>query len=145
MTSIPNTQFCDSCVAVNVHIPETLTSLANTLDALAQDLSKDGDLRCVELQHLNEGRVRMCGCRYDMGTADPSIWPDMTKLWRFTSQGQLSASSEGEATNEAKGFKNFGISLARFTRNLVAGEEHNQEKALWVLFIIARAHDVIVR
>jgi hypothetical protein len=55
MSTIPeNTQFCDACAAINVHVPETVTFLENTLDALADRLSKDGEFRCVSSLHWIE-------------------------------------------------------------------------------------------
>jgi hypothetical protein len=65
-----------------------------------------------------------------MGTAEPSIWPNLIKLWRSTCEGHLSGSSDGEISKEEQGVKDLSINLAKFTRNLVAGEDHNQTQAL---------------
>ena len=73
-----------------------------------------------------KGSFEHCECRYDMGTGEPTIWPVLVNLWRSICEGHLSVQGEGTE----KGFKDLAVSLARFTRNLAAGEDHNQKQAL---------------
>jgi hypothetical protein len=62
MATIPeNTQFCDACAAVDSQVPETMASLGKTLEDLAQQLAKDGDLRCVVFQTVGIEHDRTLG------------------------------------------------------------------------------------
>ncbi|KAJ7695081.1 spinocerebellar ataxia type 10 protein domain-containing protein, partial [Mycena rosella] len=67
-----------------------------------------------------------------------ALWVDLRKLWRDLSRAQLTfwenddsdEEAEGEVETEKQhGFRMLAASLARFTRNLVAGVPHNQMKA----------------
>ncbi|KAF8727186.1 hypothetical protein AX14_007502 [Amanita brunnescens Koide BX004] len=63
---------------------------------------------------------------------DPSLWSDLQKLWKGLVRTQLTFwdDSEGdEADVQQPRLKNLCLSVARFTRNLVAGVPHNQEQA----------------
>ncbi|KAI0372746.1 hypothetical protein BV20DRAFT_991022 [Pilatotrama ljubarskyi] len=63
--------------------------------------------------------------RQNMGNANsPSIWPTLHRLWQITSHAHADPDPE-----DASPLIALSVSLARFTRNLVAATPSNQEKA----------------
>ncbi|KZV72208.1 hypothetical protein PENSPDRAFT_742856 [Peniophora sp. CONT] len=84
--------------------PDEYGRICRSLDDVALSLGKDPNLR----RHL--------------GTSSPSIWPALGKMWGDTA---ATVEKEEEETGEAA----LVTSLARVTRNLVAGIAHNQEHA----------------
>ena len=78
-------------------------------------------------------------CRQQLGASDPPLWPDLRRLWRDLSRSLLTYcdgdDSEGEEAgdgdkNKQHGLREMCVSLAKFTRNLVAGVQENQNGAL---------------
>ncbi|KAG6910234.1 hypothetical protein DXG01_012369 [Tephrocybe rancida] len=69
-----------------------------------------------------------------MGGADASLWGDLRKLWKDLTRAQLTFwdvdddETEG-ASNREKDLRTVCGSLAKFTRNLVAGVPENQVRA----------------
>ncbi|KAK2463664.1 hypothetical protein APHAL10511_004415 [Amanita phalloides] len=91
----------------------TTISLANVLDATSGKLARSKQTR------------------EELG-ADPSIWFDLRRIWTDLARAQLTFwdDSEGDdQTDRQSHLKNICLSVARFTRNLVAGVPHNQELA----------------
>ncbi|KAF9221388.1 hypothetical protein BS17DRAFT_797175 [Gyrodon lividus] len=100
-----NTTFCKLCDAfLDGDGKESVTPLTGTLDSIASDLARNDDLRT------------------QMGTDSPSIWPTLHKLWDVLA-GQVASQEDDVST------RTLGISVARFTRNLVAGIPTNQQNA----------------
>lgn len=95
----------------------SLAAFAKVADEVAAALASDSDLR------------------FYFGD-DPSIWPALRKLWRDLSRAQLTFWDTSEDDEEARddgeqqrAMKVACVSLARFTRNLVAAVPYNQEQA----------------
>lgn len=90
--------------------------LISALDAVAHDLTR-------KLQK-----------RTELGS-DPSLWPELRRLWKDLARAHLSFwddSETDEAEDQSKRqlhLRNLSISVARFTRNLVAGVPDNQVQA----------------
>ena len=61
-----------------------------------------------------------------MGDQEPSIWPFLGQLWRDLSGSQAAADDDGRFAQNT----DLVLSLARFTRNLVADVRYNQQQAL---------------
>jgi ataxin-10 len=57
---------------------------------------------------------------------EPSIWPDLQKLWHTVADAQLSSRHSWDGDEES--LQMFSVNLAKFTRNLVAGVPYNQDK-----------------
>ena len=75
--------------------------------------------------------------RTDAG-ADPRLWADLRKLWRDLTRMQLSfwdnddsddEDDEGSGSGHEDSLRAISTSLAKFTRNLVAGVPENQSRA----------------
>jgi ataxin-10 len=78
-------------------------------------------------------------CRQRVGASNPTIWPNLRRLWRDLAHAQLTYwdtnDSEGEQagdgdTNKERALRAICASLAKFTRNLVADVQENQNAAL---------------
>lgn len=65
-----------------------------------------------------------------MGEEEPSVWPDLRRLWATITAAHSGLTSEDEDSGQEPTLRNLCISLARFTRNLVAAVPYNQERAL---------------
>lgn len=103
-----NVRFCEICVGfLRKSGKDSVPSLTRTLDTIASDLAKDGDLR-----------VRM-------GSENPSIWPSLQQLWNFLADYP-------SADADVVELRLLVISVARFTRNIVAGVAVNQQNAFTV-------------
>ena len=66
-----------------------------------------------------------CYDSQQLGTGSPSVWPALGKMWSDTANA---VEKEDEDNGEAA----LVTSLAKLTRNLVAGIAQNQEQALCV-------------
>ncbi|KIP08818.1 hypothetical protein PHLGIDRAFT_68694, partial [Phlebiopsis gigantea 11061_1 CR5-6] len=67
--------------------------------------------------------------RIDMGRAEPSAWPALRRLWTMTSAAHTGLIVDEDDSDLASTLRALCISIARFTRNLVAAVPHNQERA----------------
>jgi len=109
-------QWKQACTAFDISIGSSIASLVNALETIAKALAQDDQLR------VHIGFV-------------PSLWIDLRKLWRDLTRTQLTFwdgdDSEGEGGEESKNkdLRMMCASLAKFTRNLVAGVPHNQTRA----------------
>ncbi|KIK61590.1 hypothetical protein GYMLUDRAFT_243286 [Collybiopsis luxurians FD-317 M1] len=115
--------FKNACSIFDINAIDSHQALCDSLDTLAGDLGKDKQ------------------ARIQLGAAD--VWADISKLWQGLVHAQLTFwdgddSDDGEdggSTASAKEKRKqhslcaLCISLARFTRNLVAGVPANQVKA----------------
>ncbi|KIL00750.1 hypothetical protein PAXRUDRAFT_795060 [Paxillus rubicundulus Ve08.2h10] len=101
-----NAAFCSLCDAfLGGNDKESVTSLlAGTLDSISGDLAQN------------------IGLRAQIGADSPSIWPSLRQLWVFLA-GQVESQEVNVST------QTLITSLARFTRNLVAGITTNQQNA----------------
>lgn len=104
-----NVRFCEICTGClsNKSGKNSVPSLTRALDTIASDLAKDGDLR-----------IRM-------GSENPSIWPSLQQLWNFLADYPSADADVAE-------LRILVISVARFTRNIVAGVAANQQNAFAV-------------
>lgn len=64
-----------------------------------------------------------------MGRASPDVWADLRRLWAMTAAAHSSLTSEDEDDDQEATLRALCISLARFTRNLVAAVPYNQQRA----------------
>ncbi|KAI4517743.1 hypothetical protein K525DRAFT_273327 [Schizophyllum commune Loenen D] len=114
-------RFKQGAEALDLRDFASLSSLSSTLDAISTPLASDVELRA------------------SFGS-NPSIYPSLRKLWRDLSHAQLTFwadegddDDEGEASLEdseqQRATKGACLSLARFTRNLVAAVSENQNRA----------------
>ncbi|KAF9048221.1 hypothetical protein BDZ89DRAFT_1057796 [Hymenopellis radicata] len=110
------------CATFDINVQSTHDSLCTTLDAIAEQLARNQDLRA------------------SLGSATPSPWPCLRKLWQSLHRAQLTfwdgddsdGNDGGPAQSESQKHHHLlklGLSLARFTRNLVAGVPENQNRA----------------
>ncbi|KAH7907262.1 spinocerebellar ataxia type 10 protein domain-containing protein [Hygrophoropsis aurantiaca] len=100
---LPNADFCKTCARFSSggDRKSNATALIKVLDRIANNLARDEELR------------------QRMGGEEPSIWYNLQCLWKITSA--IDSSDEfGTVTNILI------TSVARFTRNLVAGVPANQ-------------------
>ncbi|KAI3600513.1 ataxin-10-like protein [Moniliophthora roreri] len=115
------TRLKNSCASFDIHGSSSRSSLVGTLDEIAAELAGDENLRAR------------------MGSEDVSLWSDIRKLWRDLVRAQLTfwdgdddSDTEEIASSEVKRNQSLSllcVSLARFTRNLVAGVPQNQRRA----------------
>lgn len=100
-----NIRFCEICAGfLSKSGKDSVPSLTRVLDTIASDLAKDGDLR-----------IRM-------GSGKPSIWPSLQQLWNFLVDYP-------SADADVVELRILVMSIARFTRNIVAGVAANQQNA----------------
>ncbi|KAI0077713.1 hypothetical protein K474DRAFT_1044426 [Panus rudis PR-1116 ss-1] len=92
------------CSAFDATIPSTVDSLIDCLDTFSKAFATD------------------VSTRQQLGNSDPSIWPNLHRLW-------LVAASNSPTSLGDKSLHKFRLSLARFTRNLVAAVPENQLRA----------------
>ncbi|KAG1750046.1 spinocerebellar ataxia type 10 protein domain-containing protein [Suillus occidentalis] len=103
-----NVRFCEICAGfLSKSGKESVPSLTRALDTIASDLARDGDLR-----------IRV-------GSENPSIWPSLQQLWNFLADYPSADADVAE-------LRTLVISVARFTRNIVAGVAVNQQNAFGV-------------
>ncbi|KAG8220886.1 hypothetical protein J3R82DRAFT_2385 [Butyriboletus roseoflavus] len=103
-----NTNFCRFCDTLLVRKGKDGTMMTDTvasLDSMANDLARDENLRI------------------QMGANNPSIWPGLHQAW--STLAEQVASDESDASTRSR-----VMSIARFTRNLVAAVPSNQQNAL---------------
>ncbi|KDQ61580.1 hypothetical protein JAAARDRAFT_31036 [Jaapia argillacea MUCL 33604] len=98
-----NVRFCNACNDFEVVGLPRLYSLKQTLDEFSSDLAKSEELR---------GQVGECS---------PSIYPPLRRLWQKIVDQQLLAEPDA-----SRAIQDLCWSLAKFTRNFVAGIPHNQ-------------------
>ncbi|KAH7929116.1 hypothetical protein BV22DRAFT_1003495 [Leucogyrophana mollusca] len=100
----PNARFCEAFAGFTSKSgKESATALIRVLDGIASDLARDE------------------GLRQKIGSEEPSIWSSLRQLWNLF----IGPTSDEESAE-------MGIlitSVARFTRNLVAGVPINQKLA----------------
>ncbi|KAG5650834.1 hypothetical protein H0H81_010864 [Sphagnurus paluster] len=115
----PIAQWKLACSNFNINVRLTVVSLVATLERIAQLLAQDEDAR------VNVG-------------SEASLWIDLRKLWIDLTQMQFNFRDDdnevGEevtqgTSNKEKDLRVVSGSLAKFTRNLVAGVPENQVKA----------------
>ncbi|KAJ7132123.1 spinocerebellar ataxia type 10 protein domain-containing protein [Mycena epipterygia] len=108
-----------ACATFDVNSYASVTSVAAILEPITVKLAQSK------------------GQREQLGEND-ALWTDLRKLWRDLSRAQLTFWDNGDSDDEADGeaekkkqhgFRILSASLARFTRNLVAGVPRNQMKA----------------
>ncbi|KAJ7050514.1 spinocerebellar ataxia type 10 protein domain-containing protein [Mycena amicta] len=106
-------------IAFDINSHATVSSLAATLEPITAQLAQSKPLRF----RLGEDEI---------------LWSDLRKLWRDLSRAQLTFwdnddSDDDEAVEHEKqkqyALRMLSASLARFTRNLVAGVPRNQSQA----------------
>ncbi|KAG0709195.1 spinocerebellar ataxia type 10 protein domain-containing protein [Suillus ampliporus] len=103
-----NARFCDICAGfLGESGKDSVPSLTRALDTIASDLARNEDLR-----------IRM-------GSDGPSIWPSLQQLWNFLADYP-------SADADVPALRILVVSVARFTRNLVAGVAKNQQNAFGV-------------
>ncbi|KAJ7035643.1 spinocerebellar ataxia type 10 protein domain-containing protein [Mycena alexandri] len=111
--------FTQACAAFDVNSQSDVASLATLLEPITAKLAQSKSQR----ERLGE---------------NDELWTDLRKLWRDLSRAQLTfwdnddSGDEGDDDAEKikqHNLKNLSASLARFTRNLVAGIPRNQKKA----------------
>ncbi|RDB23860.1 Ataxin-10 [Hypsizygus marmoreus] len=99
---------------IGVRVTDT-TSVVTALENIAQALAQNNDTR------LHFG-------------LDPSLWADLRKLWRDLARTQLTFwdgddEESDDSKSKEKHLRTVCASLAKFTRNLVAGVPENQTRA----------------
>ncbi|KAJ6496780.1 spinocerebellar ataxia type 10 protein domain-containing protein [Mycena vulgaris] len=113
------TPFSLACATFDVNSHASVSSVATVLEPITAKLAQSK------------------GQRERLGEND-ALWTDLRKLWRDLSRAQLTFWDNGDSDEENDGevedkkqggFRILSASLARFTRNLVAGVPHNQMKA----------------
>lgn len=131
-------QFTDACSAFDINASEAVDSLSAVLDNIAVDLAQSRDLRYSSLfPNHPQGRTEHVRFpRSHVGTSKPVFWSCLRKLWRDLVRAQLTfwdGDDDDQASTETlkhQNLRNFCKSLARLTRNLVAGVKINQTHAL---------------
>ena len=125
MTIAPDliNQFHDACVAYDLNLDGL--ALASTLEAIAKELAQNSDFRYV-LNLIRSGArnykdIRVHSYRQQLG-AGTQTWPDLCQLWKSITEAQISSPDQGPRV--------ICVSLAKFTRNLVAAVPENQVRAL---------------
>lgn len=97
--------------------------LQSTLDGLSHELVSDKSLRSVSLTFIL--LFSLIGVnRIQLGSQPPSIWTPLYELWGSVTRAQ-SAGTDLDSQQTP-----FVLSLAKFTRNLVADVPLNQKNAL---------------
>ncbi|KAF9462934.1 spinocerebellar ataxia type 10 protein domain-containing protein [Collybia nuda] len=112
------TQWKAACMAFDFGKRDSINSLVMMLESIARVLA----------QH-EEDRIRL--------GAIPFLWPDLRKLWRDLARTQLTfwdgddseGEDEGSSKDKQRDLRAICGSLAKFTRNLVAGVTTNQNHA----------------
>ncbi|KAG1831254.1 spinocerebellar ataxia type 10 protein domain-containing protein [Suillus variegatus] len=103
-----NVRFCEICAGfLSKNGKDSVPSLTRVLDTIADDLARSGDLR-----------IRM-------GSENPSIWLSLQQLWDLLAEYPSADADVAE-------LRVLVISVARFTRNIVAGVAANQQNAFGV-------------
>ncbi|KAL0580613.1 hypothetical protein V5O48_001438 [Marasmius crinis-equi] len=116
-------QLKNACARFDINAVSSRSLLIQTLDGIAAQLAQN-----------EKTRVRI-------GSEDPSLWDDIRKLWRSVVRAQLTFWDGDDDDDDDTGTGQDGarkqtdhtlchlcISLARFTRNLVAGVPANQNR-----------------
>jgi len=121
------TDFTHACntFAYDFHNIAKITTFADTLNFAAQGLAQSQVIRSVQYRPCLPTSVQLV-CREQAGQIN-EIWPALQRLWRELARALLSVSND-DNTESALGVL-IG-SVAKFSRNLVAGVPSNQLKAL---------------
>lgn len=122
------TQFRNACAAFDITNSHAITSLSGVLDQLATELAKSEVLRYVIASDDVELKYDVELCRQRIGKVEPSIWPDLQKLWHTITETQLSPRRSSWDGDE-ESLRKFSVHLCKFTRNSVAAVPHNQAQA----------------
>ncbi|GJE91157.1 spinocerebellar ataxia type 10 protein domain-containing protein [Phanerochaete sordida] len=106
-----NTEIHDASSKLDVSVESSIQSVINVLDGQAKLLAADEELRA------------------DVGSAQPDVWSPLRRMWTLLSMAHSAMVSEDDDDAHEAVLRNFTVSLARFTRNLVAAVTANQERA----------------
>lgn len=107
--------------------PSQFPVLQSTLDDVSRELVSDKSLRSFHLPSLPvpHSFTNRCECyRIQLGSQPPSIWAPLHELW-----GAVARAQSAEIGLDSQ-HTPLVLSLARFTRNLVADVPFNQKNAL---------------
>jgi len=102
-----------------------ITTLADTLNFAAQALAQSQVIRSVNHRPCLPTSVQIV-CREQAGQIN-DIWPALQRLWRELARALLSVSNDDDTESALSILTG---SVAKFSRNLVAGVPSNQVKAL---------------
>ena len=132
-------RFKQGAEALDLRDTASLSSLSSTLDAISTPLASDVELRYDHLLPSMFAYSRAPSPHRASFGSNPSIYPTLRKLWRDLSHAQLTFwADEGddedgetfpEDSEQQRAVKGACLSLARFTRNLVAAVPENQNRA----------------
>lgn len=126
--AVANTRLHDACAKLDLADRSYTVTVIDVLDEQSKALAVNERLRSDffpwSLHAHTDNR------RADMGEAGPDIWRDIRRLWTMVSTAHSGLTSEVEDDERGATLRALTVSLARFTRNLVAAVPHNQQQAL---------------
>jgi len=127
VTMSQNQQLLDIITSLDVRAPHTAAPCIMFLDDTAGTFAASKPDRYVPpMPHSRQARSGIFIRSVRMGDQEPSIWLFLGQLWRDLSDAQATADEDGRFAQNT----DLVLSLARFTRNLVADVRHNQQQAL---------------
>ena len=133
-------QFSEACSNFDIKDKVKLRSLIATLEFAAQTLAHSEVVR-YSLKLFSYKRTCFHSDNRIEAGANPQLWSDLRRLWRDVTRTQFSFWENDDSDDEDEKSEEDGqgdflramcSSLAKFTRNLVAGVPGNQSRALWV-------------
>ncbi|KAK7687932.1 hypothetical protein QCA50_009151 [Cerrena zonata] len=98
-----NQRLSDAWTALDRNNTSTVVPLIDLLDELAKTLAREESFRV------------------QVGTSVPPLWPILQEIWALAAI----PTPDGDSN-----IRNLRLSVARFTRNLVAAVPYNQQQAL---------------
>ncbi|KAJ3540044.1 hypothetical protein NM688_g6281 [Phlebia brevispora] len=104
-----NVALHEACASVDVDNISTIPPFLDTLDELSKIIAANVDIRT------------------QIGASEPSLWPSLRRLWFKTAEAHRFTTDRDD--EEVVQLRKLCLSLARFTRNLVAAVPQNQQNA----------------
>lgn len=110
---VVNAQLRDVCSKLDLSDEHSIQNITSLFEEHSKLLAVDEELRA------------------EVGQAQPDIWSELRRLWTAVSAAHSAMVSEDEEEGDVRGefLRTLAVSLARFTRNLVAAVPDNQQRA----------------
>ncbi|KAI0705173.1 spinocerebellar ataxia type 10 protein domain-containing protein [Cytidiella melzeri] len=109
--AVGNNVLLDSISLLDISDDATIAPFLDVLDLHSKALAADGQLR------------------RSIGNGVPNIWPGLNRLWKDLAAAHSTIEDDEDEGDSTATLRSLCVSVARFTRNLVAAELENQSRA----------------
>ena len=117
----------EACAQLDLADIASVSVLIHVLDDRSKALASDINVRFA-FPPFSQRSAPDLSHRIRLGNAEPSIWPLLHQVWEDITSAHA-AQTDDDIRRQTE-LRRLCYSVARFTRNLVAGVPYNQDRAL---------------